>query len=54
MRNKSDPLLILTALLIMKMTLATDEGQELCRANLSLAMKSSTTGENITTHLAKV
>ena len=54
MRNESDPLLVLTALLMMKMTLATNEGQELHRANLSPVMKSLTTDENITTHPAKV
>ena len=54
MRNGSDPLLVLMALLMMKMTLAIGEGQELHRANLSLAMKSFTTDENITAHLAKM
>ena len=54
MRNGSDPFLVLTALLMMKTTLATDEGQELRRTNLSLAMKSLTTGENIIVHPAKV
>ena len=54
MRNGSDPLLVLMALLMMKMTLAIGEGQELCQVNLSLAMKSFTTDENITAHLAKM
>ena len=54
MRNGSDPLPVLMALLMMKMTLATDEGQELRQANLSPTMKSFTTGENITAHPAKV
>ena len=53
MRNESDPLLVLTDLLMMKTTLPTDEGQELYRANLSLAMKSFTTSENITAHSEK-
>ena len=53
MHNKSDPLLVLMAPLMMKMTLVTDESQELHRANLSPAMKSLTTAENITAHPAK-
>ena len=53
MRNESDPLLVLTAPLMMKMTLVTDEGQELRRVNLSPATKSLTTNENIIAHLAK-
>ena len=54
MHNGSDPLSVLIALLMMKMTLATDEDQELRRANLSPAMKSFITSENITAHPAKV
>ena len=54
MRNKSDPLPVLTALLMMKMTLATNKGQELHWANLSPTMKSFTNDENITAHPAKV
>ena len=54
MHNGSDPLSVLMALLMMKTTIATDEDQELRRANLSPAMKSFITGENITAHLAKV
>ena len=54
MCNESGPLAVLMALLMMKMTLAIGEGQELRRANLSLAMKSFTTDENITAHLVKM
>ena len=54
MRNGSDPFLVLTTLLMITTTLATDEGQELRQANLSPAMKSFTTSENITAHPAKV
>ena len=54
MGNGSDPFLVLTTLLMMTTTLATDEGQELRQVNLSLAMKSFTTGENIIAHPAKV
>ena len=54
MHNRSGPLPVPIAPLMMKMTLATGEGQELCQVNLSLAMKSFTTDENITAHLAKM
>ena len=54
MCNESGPLPVLMALLMMKMTLAIGEGQELCQVNLSLAMKSFTTDENITAHLVKI
>ena len=54
MCNESGPLPVLMALLMMKMTLAIGEGQELYQVNLSLAMKSFTTDENITAHLAKM
>ena len=53
MRNESNHFLILTALLMMKMTLVIDEGQELRQVNLSPATKSLTTDENIIAHLAK-
>ena len=52
-RKGNGPLLALMAPPMMKMTLATGEGQELCRANLSLAMKSATISENIKACLAK-
>ena len=54
MRNESDPLLVLTAPLMMKMTLVTDEGQDLRRVNLSPAIKSLTTDENIIAHPANM
>ena len=53
MRNESNPLLVLTASLMMKMMLVTDEGQELRRMNLSPTTKSLTTDENKTAHLTK-
>ena len=53
MRNESDPLIVLTAPLMVKMMLVTSEGQELCRVNLSLAMKNLITNENIAVHPAK-
>ena len=54
MHNGSGPLPVPIAPLMMKMTLATGEGQELRRVNLFPAMKSVTTGENIRAHLVKV
>ena len=54
MRNRSGPLPVLMALLMMKMTLVIGKGQELRGVNLSLVMKSFTTGENIIAHLAKL
>ena len=53
MRNESDPLLVLTAPLMMKMMLVTSEGQELRQVNLSPAMKSLTTDENTIAHPTK-
>ena len=53
MRNRSDPLLVLTTLLVMTTTLATDEGQELRQVNLSPATKNLITDENTTVHPAK-
>ena len=54
MRNESSPLLVPMAPSMMKMMLATNEGQELCQENLSPAMKSVTTDENIRAHLVEV
>ena len=53
MRNESNPLLILTAPLMVKMMLVTSEGQELRRVNLSPATKNLITDENTTIHPAK-
>ena len=53
MRNESNPLLILTAPLMVKMMLVTGEGQELRRVNLSPATKNLITDENTTVHPAK-
>ena len=53
MRNESNPLLILTAPLMVKMMLVTGEGQELRRVNLSLATKNLITDKNTTVHLVK-
>ena len=51
--TKANPLLVLTASLMIKMMLVTDEGQELRRGNLSPMTKSLTTDENKTAHPAK-
>ena len=53
MRNESNPLLILTAPLMVKMMLVTGEGQELRQVNLSLATKNLITDKNTTVHPAK-
>ena len=53
MHNESGPFLVLMALLVVKMMLVTNEGQELHRANLSSAMKNLIINENTTVHLAK-
>ena len=53
MRNESNPLLILTAPLMVKMMLVTGEGQELRQVNLSPATKNLITDENTTVHPAK-
>ena len=53
MRNESDPLLVPVAPLVVKMMLVTDEGQELCRVNLSLATKNLITDKNTAIHPAK-
>ena len=54
MRNERDPLLVLVALLMVKMMLVTDEGQELCRVSLSPTTKNLITDENTVVHPAKV
>ena len=54
MHNESGHLLVLMAPLMMKMTLITDESQELHQVNLSPAMKSLTANENIIARPAKV
>ena len=53
MRNESNPLLILTAPLMVKMMPVTSEGQELRQVNLSPATKNLITDENTTVHPAK-
>ena len=53
MRNESNPLLILTASLMVKMMLVTGEGQELRQVNLSPATKNLITDKNTTVHPAK-
>ena len=53
MCNKSDPLLVLVAPLVVKMMLVTDEGQELCRVNLSPTTKNLITDENTAVHPTK-
>ena len=54
MCNESDPLLVLTAPLMMKMMLVTDKGQELRRVNLSPTTKSLTTDKNKIAHPAQL
>ena len=53
MHNESGPFLVLMALLVVKMMLVTNEGQELHWANLSSAMKNLIINENTTVHPAK-
>ena len=53
MRNKRYPLLVLVSPLVVKMMLVTDEGQELCRVNLSPATKNLITDENTAVHPTK-
>ena len=53
MCNESDPLLVLTAPLMMKMMLVTDEGQELRWVNLSPTTKNLITNEDTVVHPAK-
>ena len=53
MCNKSDPLLVLVAPLVVKMMLVTDEGQELRWVNISPTTKNLITNEDIAVHLAK-
>ena len=53
MRNESDPLLVPTTPLMMKMMLVIGKGQELRWVNLYPAMKSLTTNENTIAHPTK-
>ena len=53
MHNESDPLLVPTAPLKVKMMLVTGKGQELRRVNFSPAMKNLITDKNTTVHPTK-
>ena len=53
MRNRSGLFPVLISPPMIKRMLATGEGQEFRRANLSPVMKSATTGKNTRAHLAK-